>query len=333
MNENSTKSASEATGVTDRRQVARAKLADMGQPKTAGRINSMLKLSTGDIVSGRFRSQLYRFMADSIPAVSACLWTWVRLAAAPGKFRIIEAGSDRAVRDGEARLNRMTDSFYHNGVRTGRGIQSFLPDLFSSLFRDGSFGGFLSVRADRSGVDRFIPVDSGDLVIDGSNGRDHLYLEQENGRLNLDRRDFYFIPFDGNQSRPLGRSILQPIPFVAYVEQQLVDDMRRAAHNAGFHRLHVKVSPPERMSGESDSAYVDRINGYFDSTVSMIKSCEVDDNPVTWDNIEIDHIGPNATKGVSGSWFLNHRSMIEEVCAGTNLAPFLLGYSYGATTT
>ncbi len=25
--------------------------------------------------------------------------------------------------------------------------------------------------------------------------------------------------------------------------------------------------------------------------------------------------------------------MVEEICAGTNLAPFLLGYSYGATTT
>jgi len=25
--------------------------------------------------------------------------------------------------------------------------------------------------------------------------------------------------------------------------------------------------------------------------------------------------------------------MIEEICAGTNLSPFLLGYSYGATTT
>jgi hypothetical protein len=30
---------------------------------------------------------------------------------------------------------------------------------------------------------------------------------------------------------------------------------------------------------------------------------------------------------------MTHRAMIEEICAGTNLAPFLLGYSYGATTT
>jgi hypothetical protein len=30
---------------------------------------------------------------------------------------------------------------------------------------------------------------------------------------------------------------------------------------------------------------------------------------------------------------MSHRAMIEDLCAGTNLAPFLLGYSYGATTT
>jgi hypothetical protein len=30
---------------------------------------------------------------------------------------------------------------------------------------------------------------------------------------------------------------------------------------------------------------------------------------------------------------MNHRAMVEEICAGTNLAPFMLGYSYGATST
>ncbi|HWR81783.1 MAG TPA: hypothetical protein VN285_00620 [Candidatus Deferrimicrobium sp.] len=47
----------------------------------------------------------------------------------------------------------------------------------------------------------------------------------------------------------------------------------------------------------------------------------------------IDHIGPDSTRAVTNSWFFNHRAMIEDICAGTNLSPFLLGYSYGATTT
>jgi len=113
----------------------------------------------------------------------------------------------------------------------------------------------------------------------------------------------------------------------------MVDDMRRSSHNSGFHRLHIKINPPERMGGESDEAYSDRVNGYFDDTVSMIRSCEVDDNPVTWDNVTIEYVGPSSSRDVSHSWFMNHRAMVEEICAGTNLAPYLLGYSYGATTT
>ena len=109
--------------------------------------------------------------------------------------------------------------------------------------------------------------------------------------------------------------------------------MRRSSHNAGFHRLHVKITPPEKLAGEADGAYVDRINGYFDSTVRMIRSCEVDDNPVTWDNVTIESIGPRSAQTVTNRWFMNHRSLVEEICAGTHLAPFLLGYSYGATTT
>lgn len=149
----------------------------------------------------------------------------------------------------------------------------------------------------------------------------------------LDRPDFYHLPMGGGVDNPFGRSLLAGIPFVAYIEQQLVDDMRRAVHNAGYHRLHVRLTPPERQAGESDRAYTDRINEYFDSTVSMIRSCRTEDNPVTWDNVAIDYIGPSGVRSQSNSWFFNHRAMIEEICGGMNLAPFLLGYSYGATTT
>ena len=48
-------------------------------------------------------------------------------------------------------------------------------------------------------------------------------------------------------------------------------------------------------------------------TVSMIKTCEVDENPVTWDNVEIATIGPENVRTVTNSWFLNHRAMIEEI--------------------
>jgi hypothetical protein len=212
-------------------------------------------------------------------------------------------------------------------------LTTFLTDLYYSLFRDGLFGGFLTVHKDGFGVDRFITVDGSDIRMDFESGGRNLVLETADKAIDLKRSDFYFIPLNAGIHRPLGRSILQAIPFVAAVEQQLVNDMQKSVHNAGYNRLHIKIKPPVRNAGESDTAYITRINSYFDSTVSLIKSLEVEDNPVTWEDISIEQIGPDGNRSTTNSWFFNHRAMVEEICAGTNLAPFMLGYSYGATNT
>ena len=202
-----------------------------------------------------------------------------------------------------------------------------------SMYRDGIFAGFVTVHPDSSGIDQFIPVDPINLYTEGEEVSKRLVLELEHGKLRLDRPDFVYLPFGSSISDPFGASILQSVPFVTYIEQQLVDDMRRASHNAGYHRLHVKITPPERMTGEADSAYTDRINNYFDQTVGMIRKLDVGENPVTWDNVLIEHLGPDKAREVTNSWFMTHRAMVEDICAGTHLAPYLLGYSYGATTT
>ncbi|MEW5795781.1 MAG: hypothetical protein AB1772_05420 [Candidatus Zixiibacteriota bacterium] len=299
---------------------------------TADQLEAVLKWGRNDFETGRWRKLLYRFLTDHIPAVNACVWTWVRLAAAPGQFKIVDDVRQASTERAGARLEQLTRRLYTNPTGNRIGLDSLLPDLFMSLYRDGIFGGFLTINPDAGGVDQFLPVDPVDLRLDHEHGR-RLVLELDGRTIPLDRPDFYYIPLNGGVSQPFGRSILQAVPFVAYVEQQLVDDMRRASHNSGFHRLHVKITPPERMGGESDSAYTDRINSYFDSTVRMIKTLEVDDNPVTWNNVEIGHVAPEKSRDITNSWFMSHRAMVEEICAATHLAPYLLGYSYGATTT
>lgn len=299
---------------------------------TADKLGSVLKWTTSDLDSGRWRKMLYRFLTDNIPVINSCVWTWVRLAAAPGEYRVVGDDGSRSSEAARDRLGRLSRRMYSNPTGNRVGLDTMLPELFTSLYRDGLFGGFLTVVPDGSGVDQFLPVDPADIRAEDANGKRRLILELEPHAIPLDRPDFYYVPFNGSSAQPFGRSILQAIPFVAYVEQQLVDDMKRASHNSGFHRLHVKITPPERLSGESDTAYTDRINNYFDSTVGMIKTLEVDDNPVTWNNVEIEHIAPGKSREVTNSWFMSHRAMVEEICAGTHLAPYLLGYSYGATS-
>ncbi len=291
-----------------------------GNPKS---LDSILDYSIADFQNGRFKYQLYQFLSDTVPVVHACLETWVRLSAAPGNYYV---KSD----SGQEILKRLSEKLYYNSIGKSGSMVSFVSELFRTYYRDGLYSGFVLLEKDGSSIDRFLPISASDIQLDEKNS---FYLELQEKKIVLDRDDFYAIPFNADSKNRLGKSILHTVPFVSYIEQQLVDDMRRTSHNSGFHRLHVQITPPERMSGEADTAYIDRINSYFDSTVSMIKSCDIDENPVTWDNVTINHVGPENVKSVTNSWFMNHRSMIEEICAGTNLAPFLLGYSFGSTTT
>ncbi|MBU0984995.1 MAG: hypothetical protein KKA42_14070 [candidate division Zixibacteria bacterium] len=325
----------ETAALADSQQTpALAKLRDTSGLTTGKRLGAILKYTHSDIETGRYRRLLYRFLTANIPLIHACIWTWVRLSAAPGRFLIDDSSCSPTVEAATKRLRDLEQNLYTNAHGNRVGMGTLLPDLFVSLYRDGIFGGFITVRPDASGVDRFLPLDSLLLGTESTSHGHRLILEQDNGRkVNLDRPDFYYIPFNSSTGNPFGSSILRAVPFVAYIEQQLVEDMRRSNHNAGYHRMHIKITPPERFSGEAEKAYTDRINGYFDSTVRMIKSCDVDDNPVTWDNVLIEHIGPDKSRDVTNSWFMSHRAMIEDVCAGTHLAPYLLGYSFGATTT
>lgn len=310
-----------------------ARLSRRGNIGTVGKLGAVLRWNYRDYETGRYRRMLYRFLADNLPLVSACLWTWVRLAAAPGEFRIKDDPGEKTRKLAQERLNQLALRMYTNPTGSRTGLTGLLPDLFASMYRDGIFGGFITVHNDGSGVDRFVPVDPVDLAVEDADRSPRLVLRRDDRSFRLDRPDFYYLPFNACLSQPFGRSIFQSVPFVAYVEQQLVDDMRRTSHNSGYHRLHVKITPPERLTGESDKAYTDRINGYFDSTVRMIKTLDVDDNPVTWDNVTMEHSGPQSTRETTSNWFMSHRAMIEDICAGTHLAPYLLGYSFGATTT
>ncbi|MEW5922412.1 MAG: hypothetical protein AB1746_00340 [Candidatus Zixiibacteriota bacterium] len=277
-----------------------------------------------------FKIGLYRFLRDTIPVLNSCIWTWSRLSSAPGGFEIVDTVSEQARKSAVDCLDRMSLRIYPHHFQKTAGIESFMPLLFNALFTDGAFSGFIILKSDLSGVDHFQPIDPSDIAISDSPDAGLVY-QTDKGEIRLDSDDFYYLGLNSDTGSGLGRSMLGSIPFVAYIEQQLVDDMRLATHNAGYHRLHVQIAPPEKMSGESDDAYAERVNEYFDETVSMIRDCRPEDNPVTWDNIKIDYIGPRNMQGVTHSWFLNHRAMVEEICAGTNLSPFMLGYSYGTT--
>jgi len=293
-----------------------------------------LRFKPEDLQTGYFSVRLYRFMAESIPLINSVIWTWSRLAAAPGRFRyyINDEESDSPAAD--QILTRLFGEI--NRVNFGRdgAVADLLAPFFQSLFLDGAIVGEIDIRPDLESIGRVIFHDPANTTITfGADGAVTASISSGHGDRVISGPSVYFYALNADLANPFGHSILRAIPFITRVEQQLVDDMRRSMHNAGYHRLHIKITPPEKHDGESDDGYIERANTYFDNTVAMIKDIETEDNPVTWDDVAIEYIGPKGSGATrSNSWYVSHRAMVEEICSGTHLAPFLLGYSYNATT-
>jgi hypothetical protein len=281
-----------------------------------------------------FRIGLYRFLRNNIPVLNSAIWTWARLATAPTYFTLKGSDDQRLLEEATGVLKGLDRRLFPYSFQKFGGGDSLLSAFFNSLFTDGAFCGEVVLTPARDRIDRFYLLDAKTLRLLPNRDREwDIYQVIEDRKIKLNPTSTFYHGLDSEASDPRGRSILQSIPFVARIEQRLVDDMQKAAHNAGYYRLQISIKPPERLSTETEEAYVERANKYFDDTVEMIKNIEPDDNPVTWSDVEIKYIGPSSHGGNTSSWYLTHRAMVEDICAGCHLDPFMLGYSYGTTQT
>jgi hypothetical protein len=223
---------------------------------------------------------------------------------------------------------------YQPFQQKGGGADALVIQFFNSLFTDGMVCGEIVLTPARDRIEGFYFIDPATLTFELKQGQFwEIYQEQENQKIGLNPHSTFYFGLDTEVNHPIGRSLLSSVPFITKIEQQLVSDMQRTMHNAGYHRLHVQIKPPERSTFESDQAYVNRANDYFKQTVNMMKNFSPDDNPITWSDVEIKYIGPESRQAASTAWYLNHKAMLEDIAAGLHLDPFMLGYSYGTTQT
>lgn len=278
---------------------------------------------------------LYRFMRNCVPSLNAAVWTWVRLAAADLSYDIYDKSGEKQDSDDiRGTVDSLLRRLYDNRYQRFGGTDALLIEFFNTLFTTGSVCGELLLNESGNGVRQFYFIDPATISFElDRNSEWHIYQEVDDRKIDLDKPSTYFYGLDADTTDPWGRSLLTSVPFVARVEQALMSDMHKSMHNAGYHRIHVSITPPEMVPGEDRDLYVSRANSYFDETVRMMKDFEPEDNPVTWDDVKIEYIGPASKISSSSSWYLNHKAVIEEICAGTHLAPFMIGYSYGSTQT
>jgi len=277
------------------------------------------------------RIQIYRFLRNSIPALNAAVWTWISMASSPIKIEIVNHQDEAFNKEVEGIVTRLFKRIHRNSYMRYCGLEALLLEYYNSLFTTGCCAGEVVCNPARDGLDHFYFIDTASLRCEASRDEWQIYQDNEGKKSNLNHPSVYYYGLNVNTTNPLGESLLASVPFVARVEQQLLSDMHKSMHNAGYHRLHVKIKPPERSSGETEDKYINRANRYFEKTAEMFQDFRPEDNPITWDDVEISYIGPGSKIATSRSWYVNHKAMLEDICAGMHLAPFMLGYAYGTT--
>ena len=280
------------------------------------------------------RITLYRFIRDNIPVINGAIWTWTRLCSSPLEFYLPDNESKKDLKLLNDSVSALNARLAFDDYRKSGGLERLSDLLFNSLFTDGAFAGEIEFGKGK-GITRFSPSDVRRLSFEKENNASaiwRIYRETEGGKILMDPAAFIYIPLDDDPTDPRGKSILQSVGFVSRMEQKLLYDMQQTQEKAGYNRLHVKIKKPERRMGESEDNFLGRANRYFDDTVTLFSGIKPADSVVTWDDIEIETIAPKSGNTVaSNSWYLSHRSLVEDICAGVHLDPFMLGYSYGNT--
>ncbi len=291
-----------------------------------------LLLSQSSFYDNSFRIRLFRFLRDNIPILNSAVWTWTRICASPGNFELKGSEVPSDVEKGTEAIKSLDRRIYQHDFQKFGGTDALLSQFFRSLFTDGAVCGELVLAPSKDRLDKFYFIDPATIRFRLKDGNTWELLQKVDGSLlRLNPYSTFYLGLDPDPNDPRGKSILGSIPFVARVEQRLLEDMQKTMHNAGYHRLHVKIKPPERFSGESEEGYLSRANKYFEDTVDMMKKLAPEDNPITWNDVQIEYIGPSGHISSSHYWYINHKALIEDICAGVHLDPFILGYSYGPT--
>lgn len=270
--------------------------------------------------------EVYRYLRDNIPDLADAVWTWKKLCETG--FKLVFDGE---IREKDEREARRTIGELDKRVNSGDGgIVELLDILYASLFTYGSAGLEVVFDPEMSFIYDVVPVDIWTIRFTWEEGNWQAYQVHSDGVVRLPAERFLYFGLDRDGTNPYGRSILRALPGVVRIQQRLMEDMARAMHNAGWARMHIQYKPGERISGENEEEYQQRMEGYLEELKRELSGLSVDQNLITFDNIDV-----NVIQGSQRfpAYYETQRAIEEQVITGTHLMPILLGRNYGTTET
>lgn len=281
-------------------------------------------------VDPRMLFPMLRRLRDYIPDVSAGVWAWVRLCSTQQSYTLGES-----VNAEQRRAHRILEDLDRRvcGCQPGRakGIEFLVQSFFTSVFTYGSFCGEVVLNDTRQRIERFLIIDPATVrfKLDLQTRSFLPYQIQGDGSYaRLNPASFFYYGLDTDGLTPYGRSPLLALPLVVRLQQQLLHDMTRAQHNAGYPTIHFKIATGDRISGENPNNYNERLNEAMDQLRAEVDHMQTDSNLITSDRVEVQYIGPS---GNALQWSESIQAITEQVISALHLAPFMIGRNWGTT--
>lgn len=270
--------------------------------------------------------ELYRYLRDTNPDISDAVWTWKRLCQTGFDLHWHGTFTPDQLREAQqmlADLNRRMNSGQS-------GLDGLLDIIYTSLFTFGASAIEVVWSPQSPRIYDIVPVDVWTIRFQWENDHWQAYQEHPDGIIPLPPHRVIYIALDRDGTNPYGKPMLRALFPVIKVQQQLMEDMSRAMHNAGWARLHVQYKPDERLPNESEEEYQERMEANLAEIRDQMANLGVDQNVVTYDNVNI--------SVVQGShrfpaFYETQRAIEEQIITGTHMMPILMGRNYGTTET
>lgn len=268
----------------------------------------------------------YRHLRDCIPDVSDAVWTWKRLCHTGHEVRL----SGTTNNDAPAEAHTVVQELAARVNADDGGLDGLLDIFYASLFTFGAAALEVVPGSAREWIHDIVPVDVWTVRFRRNKDRLEAWQVIDGESVLLPQECFFYVGLDRDGTNPYGRSMLRALPQMIRIQQELISDMAKATHNAGWSKLHIQYHPDERPSGESEEEYRARMSQNLGSLRERLSGAAVDQNLVTYDNVAVSVLGGNHR---SPTFYDNHKAVEEQVITGMHMMPVLMGRNYGSTET
>ena len=269
---------------------------------------------------------LYRYLRDTVPDVSDAIWSWKRLCHTGHDVALMGVNGGEAPSEARAIVDDLASRVH----AADGGLDGLLDIFYASLFTFGAAALEVVPGNAREWIHDIVPVDVWTVRFRRNKGRLEAWQLFEGESTLLPQDSFFYVGLDRDGTNPYGRSMLRALPNMISIQQQLIADMAKATHNAGWSKLHVQYRPEERPPGESEDAYRTRMSQNLGALRDRLSGAAVDQNLVTYDNVDVSVLGGNHR---SPTFYDNHKAIEEQVITGMHMMPVLMGRNYGSTET